>query len=113
MQKADVSPWANKWNEVYDFTGNREVVPGQPNWVIKPALNWKMMAPLGEVEEKVSKVQQFKQNVRSMADIKDSDLELITLEFDEDYAIGSGLFDVGPYFNAYSQNMIKGVIPSA
>ena len=71
------------------------------------------MAPLGEVEEKVSKVQQFKQNVKSMADIRDSDLELITLEFNEDHAIGSGLFDVGPYFNAYSQNMIKGVIPSA
>ena len=71
------------------------------------------MAPLGEIEEKVTKVQQFKQNVRSLADIRDSDLECITLEFDEDYEIMSGLFDVGPYFNAYSQNIIKGVIPSA
>ena len=25
----------------------------------------------------------------------------------------SGLFDVGPYFNVFSQNIIKGVIPSA
>ena len=71
------------------------------------------MAPLGEIEEKITKVQQFKQNVKSVADIKDSDLELITLEFDEERSIMSGLFDVGPYFNAYSQNMIKGVIPSA
>ena len=43
-----------------------------------------MMAPLGEVEEKVTKVQQFKQNVKSLSDIKDSDLECITLEFDEE-----------------------------
>ena len=69
---------------MYDFTGNREVEPGQPNWLIKSALNWKLMAPLGEVEEKVTKVQQFKQNVKSLSDIKDSDLECITLEFDEE-----------------------------
>ena len=24
-----------------------------------------------------------------------------------------GLFDVGPYFNAYAQNIIKGVVPAA
>ena len=88
-------------------------MPGKKNWMITPALNWKMMAPLGEVEEKVTKVQQFKQNVKSLTDISKSDLECITLEFDEEYEIMSGLFDVGPYFNAYSQNMIKGVIPSA
>ena len=28
MQMASISPWANKWSEVYDFTGNREIVPG-------------------------------------------------------------------------------------
>ena len=48
-----------------------------------------------------------------MKDITDSDLECITLEFNEEYEIMSGLFDVGPYFNMYSQNIIKGVIPSA
>ena len=37
----------------------------------------------------------------------------ITLEFNEEYEVMSGLFDVGPYFNMYSQNIIKGVVPSA
>ena len=48
-----------------------------------------------------------------MKDITETDLDCITLEFNEEYEIMSGLFDVGPYFNMYSQNIIKGVIPSA
>ena len=48
-----------------------------------------------------------------MKDITDSDLECINLEFNEEYEIMSGLFDVGPYFNMYAHNIIKGVIPSA
>ena len=35
------------------------------------------------------------------------------LEFDEEQEIMPGLFDVGAYFNQYSQNIIKGVVPSA
>ena len=41
-----------------------------------------MMAPMAEVQEKVTKVQEFKSTVKGVQDIKDSDLELIRLEFD-------------------------------
>ena len=56
MQAAKVSPWANKWNEVYDFTPNRGAENGDPNWSIDESLHWKMIAPLGEVVEKMEKV---------------------------------------------------------
>lgn len=73
-----------------------------------------MIPFLGEINEKVSKVREFKgDRIKSVRDITESDLQCITLEFDEEYEIMSGLFDVGPYFNMYSQNIIKGVIPSA
>ena len=61
----------------------------------------------------MNKVREFKQDLKSAAEIKDSDLECITLEFDEEAMIMASLFDVGSYFNEYSQNIIKGVIPSA
>ena len=86
-----------------------------PNWCITEKLTWRLIPFLGEIYEKISKVQEFKgvDRVKNMADITDSDLECITLEFNEEYEIFSGLFDVGPYFNMYSQNIIKGVVPSA
>ena len=113
MQAADVSPWANKWQGVYDFTAHRQT-EGVPNWSISQQLNWKMIPFLGEIHEKVSKVREFKgDRIKSVRDITESDLQCITLEFDEEYEIMSGLFDVGPYFNMYSQNIIKGVVPSA
>ena len=83
------------------------------NWTTESKLDWKIIPLLGEIHEKVSKVKEFKERIKSVKDITDSDLECITLEFNEEYEIMSGLFDVGPYFNMYSQNIIKGVIPSA
>lgn len=112
MQASSISPWANKWQAVYDFTPNRGQ-EGVKNWMIAEKLNWKIIAPLGEIHEKVSKVKAFKDRVKSIKDITESDLECITMEFNEDYEIMSGLFDVGPYFNMFSQNIIKGVVPSA
>ena len=48
-----------------------------------------------------------------MNDIDEADLDQIILEFNEEFEIQSDLFDVGPYFNDYSHNIIKGVVPSA
>lgn len=112
MQQASISPWTNKWQAVYDFTAHRGV-EGVPNWAIDEKLIWEMLPPLGEVNEKVTKVREFKGSVKNLNDISDSDLQCITLEFKQENEIMSSLFDVGPYFNNYSQNIIKGVIPSA
>ena len=87
MQAANVSLWANLWYKVHDFTPGRGAINGDPNWFVNPKLNWKLMAPLGEVQEKVSKVKEFKSKVKSVKDISDSDLELIRLEFDEEAEI--------------------------
>ena len=113
MQMCATSPWVNKWQDVYDFTAHKTAESGVPNFSVNTALNWKMMAPLGEINEKVSKIKEFKSSVMGVQDIKDSDLDLIRLEFDEEQMIMPALFDVGPYFNAYAQNIIKGVVPSA
>ena len=43
-----------------------------------------MVKPLGEAEEMVKKVQAFKPLVKGLKDIKDSDLGLINLEFDQE-----------------------------
>ena len=107
-----LSPWTNKWEAVYDFTAHKTAESGVPNFTVNPELNWRMMAPLGEISEKVNKVKEFKQQVKGVQDIKDSDLDLIRLEFDEEQMIMPAFFDVGPYFNGYAQNIIKGIIPS-
>ena len=101
MQIAQVSPWANKWQAVYDFTAHRSL-EGVPNWQINSPLDWKIIPPLGEINEKVTKVKEFKDRVKNVNDITDSDLECITLEFNEEREIMSGLFDVGTYFNSFS-----------
>jgi hypothetical protein len=102
MKLASISPWTNKWNAVFDFTAHRTAPNGDPNWSISPDLNWNGMAPLAEVNEKITKVKAFKEHVKHIKDITPSDLECITLEFDEEFEIMSGLFDIGPYFNMYS-----------
>ena len=88
---------------------------GHPNWTTIDSLKWRLIPFLGEIHEKVTKVQEFKgaDRIKSVNDITDSDLQCINLEFDEEYEVMSGLFDVGPYFNMYSQEIIKGVVPSA
>lgn len=113
LKLADMSPWTNKWNEVFDFTAHRTADDGTPNWRNSSNLNWKLIAPLGEVTEKMEKVQAFKgaDAVKSLYDIEEADLESITLEFDEEET--NCFFDVGPYFNDYARNMIKGVVPCA
>eukprot|EP00354_Favella_ehrenbergii_P012615 CAMPEP_0170457418 /NCGR_PEP_ID=MMETSP0123-20130129/4713_1 /TAXON_ID=182087 /ORGANISM="Favella ehrenbergii, Strain Fehren 1" /LENGTH=113 /DNA_ID=CAMNT_0010721197 /DNA_START=694 /DNA_END=1035 /DNA_ORIENTATION=+ len=102
MQMCQTSPWTNKWQDVYDFTAHRTAESGVPNWYVDEALNWRQIAPLGEVSEKVAKVREFKASVRGPNDIRDSDLELIRLEFDEEMMNMPTLFDVGPYFNGYA-----------
>jgi hypothetical protein len=70
MQSAMVSPWTNKWNAVFDFTPNRGAENGDPNWRLESALNWRMLPPLGEINEKVSKVREFKgDRIKSVNDI--------------------------------------------
>ena len=113
LQSAATSPWTNKWQDIYDFTPHRTANSGVPNWQISTPLNWRHMAPLGEVSEKINKVREFKPTVKNLSEIKNSDLALIRLEFDEEAQIMPQLFDVGPHFNDYAQNIIKGVIPAA
>ena len=112
IQACNLSPWTNKWEAIYDFTAHKTSESGVPNFTVSPELNWRMMAPLGEISEKVNKVKEFKQQVKGVQDIKDSDLDLIRLEFDEEQQIMPAFFDVGPYFNSYAQNIIKGIVPS-
>ena len=100
MQSALTSPWANKWTEVYDFTASTQIRADVPNWSVLSTLNWSLLPPLQEVNEKIQKVREFKgDKIKTTNDISDSDLQLIRLEFDEEASIMSGLFDVGSYFN--------------
>lgn len=74
MQAANVSPWANKWQAIYDFTAHRQT-EGIPNWSINELLHWKMIPPLGEINEKITKVKAFKgDRVQNARDITESDL---------------------------------------
>ena len=113
LKLADMSPWTNKWNEVFDFTAHRTAGDGTPNWRNSINLYWNLIAPLGEVQEKIEKVQAVRGQdaVKSIYDIDEADLESITLEFNE--ADTDCCFDVGEYFNDYQHNIIKGVVPSA
>jgi len=56
MKLASVSPWTNKRNAVFDFTAHRTADNGDPNWGIESQLNWSGMAPMAEVNEKITKV---------------------------------------------------------
>ena len=56
MRLANTSPWSNNWTKIYDFTPHKTAESGVPNWSIDTSLNWKMIAPLGEVSEKITKV---------------------------------------------------------
>ena len=104
LQKAGVSPWCNKWNEVFDFTAHKQAADGSPNWELDTGLNWDMIAPLYGVNEKMTKVKELKgdDQVKSVKDIEEADLEQIVLEFDEEEEIMPALFDVGPYWNQYA-----------
>lgn len=122
MKSAGLSPWANKWNLVNDsspipvvsaFLTEDVQSPIVKNFVVASNLNWRLIPPLGEIYEKITKVKEIKPSVRGIQDITETDLDEVELQFDEEFEIMSGLFDVGPYFNVYSQNIIKGVIPSA
>ena len=123
MQSAGLSPWTNKWHVVNDnspapvsaFVPSGVISPISPrkNFVVAANLNWKFIPPLGEIYEKITKVKEIKPSVQGIQDVTETDSEMISLQFDEEYEIMSGLFDVGPYFNVYSQNIIKGIIPSA
>ena len=75
-------------------------------------LNWKLMAPLGQVTETISKVRDKKSSVKGLHDITSADLEAIRLELDEETEIGAQCFDVGTYFNSYARNIILGAVPS-
>ena len=120
MQSAGLSPWINKWNMVNDlspspvsaFVTSDIQSPTTKNFVVASNLNWIFIPPLGEIYEKISKVKENKPSVQGIQDVTETDLSMISLQFDEEYEIMSGLFDVGPYFNVYSQNIIKGIIPS-
>ena len=113
MQAANVSPWVNKWQEVFDFTAHKTVDSETPNWFINDALVWDLVQPLGEVDEIFTKISQFKDNIRGFQDIEQDDIDQIQIEFNEEESIMPHLFDVGPYFNTYASNIIKGVVPSA
>ena len=53
MQSALTSPWANKWTEVYDFTASTQIRADVPNWSVLSTLNWALLPPLLEVNEKI------------------------------------------------------------
>lgn len=66
LQMCNTSPWTNKWQDIYDFTAHKTAASGVPNFTVNTALDWNMMAPMAEVQEKVSKVQEFKSTVKGV-----------------------------------------------
>ena len=50
LQAVSVSPWCNKWNEVFDFTAHKTASTGEPNWFIDPELK-ELMPNLEQVQE--------------------------------------------------------------
>ena len=111
----NTSPWNNKWQDIYDFTAHKTAASGVPNFTVNTALDWDWdtMAPMANMHEIVTKVQEINPTVKSVQDIEGSDLDQIHLEFKLDEMVKPELFDVGRYFNRYAQFIIKGVVPSA
>ena len=115
LQMCNTSPWNNKWQDIYDFTAHKTAASGVPNFTVNTALDWDWdtMAPMANMHEIVTKVQEINPTVKSVQDIEGSDLDQIRLEFKLDEMVKPELFDVGRYFNRYAQFIIKGVVPSA
>ena len=104
MKRANLSPWTNKWNDVYDFTPQRKADDGSPNYIVSQKVIHDFVSPLAKLKSLVERVSQAKGGIAitSLEEIKDEDLRLIQ-EFDEEV---EEHIDLGQYFSQYSRLMV-------
>ena len=109
MKAANLSPWTNKWNDVYDFTPHRKADDGSPNFTVSKKVIYDFVSPLEKLTSLVKRVSQAKGvEITSLEEIKAEDILQIK-EFDEDVIEQK---DLGKYFSQYNMNMLTTIPPS-
>ena len=63
MLAAELSPWDNLWNEVFEVTPQNLPVNSAKTkqaWMVAPALQWNFVPPLGWAQEAFEKVSAYR-----------------------------------------------------
>ena len=64
MLAAELSPWDNLWNEVFEVSPQNVPTSAKSKnkqaWLVAPALQWNFVPPLGWAEEAFEKVSAYR-----------------------------------------------------
>ena len=102
MQRAELSPWQNQWNDcIVKIMRQSLVGQAKANWDILPELQWNFVPPLEWAEEAFAKCKAFQGvgKVTGLHHITREDLASIQIDYTEEAVVRADLFNLGPNFN--------------
>ena len=96
MREAKLSPWTNKWSDIYDFTPGKTADSGKPNYRVSQKIIKDFISPFEEIKSLVDRVSKQKGiEITSLQQITEIDVA----KLEEFESFQEDAEDLGQYFN--------------